>query len=327
MPANNLPSTRPDYGMPYGQVHGASKPVSRIVLGSVMLDLDQLPFSFALLDFFLEGGGNCIDTAWVYRLGDAEKCVGAWIEKRAVRDQVVLIGKGAATAHCTPELVTAQLLESLERLRTDYVDIYLMHRDNPNVPVGEFVECLNEHHRLGRIHAFGGSNWTTSRLAEANTYARAHDLHGFAASSPNFSLAVWNEPTWIDCLSASDPVSREWYAQTKMPLFAWSSQAAGFFTGRYDEGEPDQSIKQVMTRVWFNEGNFERLRRARELADAKGVTANQIALAYVLCESPQVFALIGPANIEELRQCLEGLRLNLSPTERRWLNLESKSLS
>jgi aryl-alcohol dehydrogenase-like predicted oxidoreductase len=218
------------------------------------------------------------------------------------------------------------LLESLERLRTDYVDIYLMHRDNPNVPVGEFVECLNEHHGSGRIHAFGGSNWTTGRLAEANAYARAHDLQGFAASSPNFSLAVWNEPTWTNCLSASDPASREWYSQTKMPLFAWSSQAAGFFTGRYNEGEPDKSTSQVMARVWFNEANFKRLRRARELAQAKGVTSNQIALACVLCESPQVFALIGPENIEELRQCMEGLHLRLSSSERRWLNLERNSL-
>jgi 1-deoxyxylulose-5-phosphate synthase len=218
------------------------------------------------------------------------------------------------------------LLESLERLLTDYVDIYLMHRDNPNVPVGEFVECLNEHHRSGRIRAFGGSNWTTDRLAEANVYAQAHGLIGFAASSPNLSLAVWNEPTWIDCLSASDLASREWYAQAKMPLFAWSSQAAGFFSGRYNEGQADESTAQVMTRVWFNEANFERLRRARELAEGKRVSANQIALAYVLCESPQVFALIGPENTEELRQCLEGLHLTLSASERRWLNLESNSL-
>jgi aryl-alcohol dehydrogenase-like predicted oxidoreductase len=326
MQSNIIPLTKPDPRMNYGSVDGATKPVSRIVLGSMVVDFDRLPFSFALLDFFFEHGGNCLDTAWVYRRGDAEKCVGAWIEKQAIRDQIVLIGKGAATVHCTPELVTTQLLESLERLRTDYVDIYLMHRDNPHVPVGEFVECLNEHHRLGRIRAFGGSNWTTSRLAEANAYARAQDLCGFTASSPNFSLATWNEPTWIDCLSASDHASREWYGQTKMPLFAWSSQAAGFFSGRYNEGEPDQSATQVMARVWFNEANFERLRRARELATAKGVTPNQIALAYVLCESPQVFALIGPANIEELQQCLEGLHLTLSSSERRWLNLESSSL-
>ncbi len=127
-------------------------------------------------------------------------------------------------------------------------------------------------------------------------------------------------------MSASDLASREWYSQTKMPLFAWSSQAAGFFSGRYNEGEPDESTAQVMTRVWFNEANFERLRRARGLAQAKEVTPNQIALAYVLCESPQVFALVGPENVEELRQCLEGLQLTLSSSERSWLNLESNSL-
>ena len=81
MQSNNIPETRPDYGMSYGQVDGARKPVSRIVLGSVVLDVDRLPFSFASLDFFFECGGNCIDTAWVYRLGDAEKCVG--VDRRA----------------------------------------------------------------------------------------------------------------------------------------------------------------------------------------------------------------------------------------------------
>jgi predicted dehydrogenase/aryl-alcohol dehydrogenase-like predicted oxidoreductase len=315
--------TNPAHEMSYGQVDGIANPVSRIVLGSVMLDMDRLPYSFALLDFFFEQGGNCIDTAWVYRHGGAEKCVGAWIEKRAIREKIVLIGKGASTARCTPELVTTQLLDSLERLRTEYVDIYLMHRDNPSMPVGEFVECLNQHYRAGRIRCFGGSNWTTRRLAQANTYAAAHGLRGFAASSPNFSLAVWNEPTWIDCVSASDRASREWYARTRTPLFAWSSQAAGFFTGRYSESEPDKPGTTDMARVWFNEGNFERLRRARELSQSKGVTPNQVALAYVLCESPNTFALVGPESIEELRQSIQALQLKLAPSERRWLNLES----
>jgi aryl-alcohol dehydrogenase-like predicted oxidoreductase len=309
--------------MKYGQVNGVVKPVSRIGLGSVMFDADRLSFSSELLDFFIEQGGNCIDTAWVYQKGAAESSVGAWVENRGVREKIVLIGKGAATARCTPELVTTQLLESLERLRTGYLDVYLMHRDNLEIPVGEFVECLNEHHRAGRVRAFGGSNWTTKRLEEANAYASAQDLLGFAASSPNFSLAVWNEPRWIDCLSASDQASREWYYRTKMALFAWSSQAAGFFTGRYTEENSLDPATKEMARVWFNEGNFRRLQRARELAERKGVTPNQIALAYVLCESPSTFALIGPAHIEELRESVGALQLDLSQSERRWLNLEN----
>jgi aryl-alcohol dehydrogenase-like predicted oxidoreductase len=308
--------------MSYGQVDGIANPVSRIVLGSVMLYVDQQPSSYTLLDCFFERGGNCVDTAWVYREGAAEKCVGAWIENRGIRKNIVLIGKGAATAHCTPEMVTSQLLESLERLRTDYVDIYLMHRDNIDVPVGEFVECLHEHFRAGRIRAFGGSNWTTKRLEEANAYAMAHNRCGFAASSPNFSLAVWNEPTWIDCVSASDRVSREWYSRRAIALFAWSSQAAGFFTGRYNANDAEEPTAKNMARVWFNEGNFRRLQRVRELAQRKGVTPNQIALAYVLCESQNTFALIGPERTEELLESIEALQLQLSRSERRWLNLE-----
>ena len=309
--------------MKYGQVQGLTKPVSRIGLGSVMFSPDQLELSGELLDSFVEQGGNCIDTAWVYGKGAAEKAVGAWIEDREVRDQIVLIGKGAATARSTPEMVTTQLAESLERLRTSYIDLYLMHRDNVEVPVGEFVECLNKEHRAGRIHAFGGSNWTTKRIEEANAYAASHGLAGFVASSPNFSLAVWNEPRWIDCLSASDKASREWYRRANIALFAWSSQAAGFFTGRYSETDLESPGTKEMAKVWFNESNFQRLRRAQELAERRGVTPNQVALAYVLCESPRTFALIGPERIEELRESVAALELELSESERRWLNLES----
>ena len=288
-----------------------------------MFSPDQLELSGELLDSFVEQGGNCIDTAWVYGKGAAEKTVGAWIEDREVRDQIVLIGKGAATARSTPEMVTTQLAESLERLRTGYIDLYLMHRDNVEVPVGEFVECLNKEHRAGRIHAFGGSNWTTKRIEEANAYAASHGLAGFVASSPNFSLAVWNEPRWIDCLSASDKASREWYRRANIALFAWSSQAAGFFTGRYSETDLESPGAKEMAKVWFNESNFQRLVRARELAGRKGFTPNQVALAYVLCESPKTFALIGPERIEELRESVAALELELSESERRWLNLES----
>ena len=316
----------PDHCMSYRRVEGVDKPVSRIVLGTVMVDLDRLPYSFALLDYFFEQGGNCLDTAWIYRQGGAEKCVGVWIEKRGIREKLVVIGKGAAPIqYCTPAVVDAQLKESLERLRTDYVDIYLIHRDNPQIPVGEFVECLNEHYRAGRIRAFGGSNWTIKRIRQANAYAQAHGLHGFSASSPNLSLAVWNEPTWTDCISASDAASREWYRRTGMALFAWSSQAAGFFTGRYRENERESNpVTREMARVWFNPGNFQRLQRARDLAALRGVTPNQVALAYVLCELPNAHALVGPETIEELRQSFEALALNLSAAERRWLNLESE---
>src|SRR5262249_27394250 len=155
-----------------------------------------------------------------------------------------------------------------------------------------------------RIRAFGGSNWSTQRLAEANAYAAAHGLEGFSASSPNLSLAVQSEPVWSDCLSASDSDSRAWYGRTQMPLFAWSSQAGGFFPGLYT---PENSENETMARVYYRPDNWERLRRATELGEHRGFTANQVALAWVLRQPFPTYALIGPHSVEELHSSLAAL--------------------
>src|SRR5207302_4480833 len=143
---------------------------------------------------------------------------------------------------------------------------------------------------------------------------REHGLAGFAASSPNLSLAVWNEPQWEGCLSASDPASRAWYEQTQLPLFSWSSQARGFLTGRFRK---EDTSNPEMVRVWYNDANFERLERAEELARKKGVALTQMAVAYVLSQPFPTFALIGPQTIEETRTSALGLDVTLTPEEMR----------
>lgn len=311
---------RARHNMTYGHVAGIDKPIARIVMGTMVYKEDDLAYACAMLDHYYEIGGNCLDTAYVYR---TEATVGRWIKLRGLRDQIVLIVKGAHTPECYPEALSRQLAESLDRLQTDYADLYLMHRDNPQVPVGEFVECLNGHLKAGRVLAFGGSNWTTERLQAANDYARAHGMVGFAVSSPNLALAVWNEPMWSGCVAASDAASRAWYMQTQMPLFAWSSQASGFVTGRFrPEDRSDPALANVV-RTWFNDANFQRLERVRELARRRAATVPQIGLAYVLSQPFPTFALIGPRTIEETRTSAEGLDVVLSPEELRWLNLES----
>ncbi|HLK60861.1 MAG TPA: aldo/keto reductase [Chthonomonadaceae bacterium] len=293
-------------------------------MGSMVCTTENKELTFALLDAYVEAGGNCLDTAHVYSGGKSERAIGEWFRERDNRETIVLIDKGAhpywTEPRVNPECITQDIQESLERLQSDYIDIYLLHRDDPNAPVGPIVECLNEHQAAGRICAFGGSNWSTVRIQEANDYAAAHGLHGFVASSPNLSLASVNEPMWGGCLTL-DAEGRAWHATNQLPLFPWSSQASGFFTGRFS---PEDTGNKDITRVYFNEGNWERLHRALELAEQKGCTANQIALAWVLHQSFPVFALIGPRTLEELHSSLPALDISLTDSEARWLNLESE---
>jgi aryl-alcohol dehydrogenase-like predicted oxidoreductase len=264
-----------------------------------------------------------LDTAHVYSGGNSERALGRWFIERGGRDDLAILTKGAHhnadRRRVTPEDITCDIRDSLARLKTDHIDLYLLHRDDPDVPVGPIVEVLNEHRRAGRIRAFGGSNWSPERLDQANAYAASHGLQGFSASSPNLSLAVQQDVIWDGCLSVSDPSTRAWYERTRMPLFAWSSQARGFFTGRYS---PDDLEDETMVRVYYNDANWERYRRATELGKQRGFTANQVALAWVLHQPFPTYALIGPATVEELRSSVAALDLELAAEEVRWLNLE-----
>ncbi|MEQ7010753.1 aldo/keto reductase [Actinopolymorpha sp. B17G11] len=304
-----------DHRMRYGEVPGVSKKISTLVMGGVGRGLSH---ASVMYDDFVERGGNCFDTAYIYGGGMAERLVGQWMRNRGNRDEIVVIGKGAHTPHCDPESIRRQLTESLERLQTDYVDLYFMHRDNIDIPVGEFVDVLDELHRAGRIHAYGGSNWTTDRLVEANAYAQSHDRKGFVALSNNFSLARMVEPPWDGCLAASDPEPRQWLEEHQLALFPWSSQARGFFTGR---SSPDDHSDPDLVRCWYSEDNFLRKERAETLASQRGVSAVAIALAYVLAQDFPAFPLIGPQQLSETRDSYAALDVELTPAEVRWLDL------
>ncbi len=309
-------SVAASHNMKYGRIDGLDKPVSRLVIGTD----NQRTFAQAaiMFDDYFERGGNTFDTAYVYDNGD--RLLGQWIKHRGVRQQAVIIAKGAHTPHCDPKSLSRQLIESLERMETDYADIYLMHRDNPQVPVGEFIDVLNEHVRAGRIKLFGGSNWTLARVDEANTYARKRNRQPFSVLSNNFSLARMIDGPWAGCISTSDPDSRVWLTSRQLPLLAWSSQARGFFVdGRAD---PDKLDDKDLVRCWYSPDNFQRLERARELAKKKKVLPINIALAYVLCQPFPTYALIGPRLLSETRTTLAGLDVELTGEEMKWVNLE-----
>jgi len=302
--------------MTFGEIAGVGKKVSRLVMG---VDNQRTqPHANAMFDDYFERGGNCFDTGYVYGRGIAEQVLGRWVKSRGVREDVVIFDKGAHTPFCDPENLTKQLLISLERLQTDYVDIYMMHRDNPEIPVGDFVEVLNEHLQAGRMRAFGGSNWTLERVDAANAWAQEKGLVGFSAVSNNFSLARMIAPPWAGCIQSVDAESRAWFERTGIPLMPWSSQAQGFFVF----GDPDKMDNAALARCWYAEDNFKRLERAKELAAKLGAEPVNVALAYVLCQPFSTFPLIGPRRISETRSSFRALEIQLSPDDLRWLNLE-----
>jgi len=310
---------RADAQMTYGHVPGLEgKQVSRLIMG--VDNQETLPHAAALFDDYIERGGNTFDTAWVYDFegGHSEAILGQWLKARGIRDEIVLIAKGAHTPNCTPEGMRRELAESLERLQTDHADLYILHRDNPEVPVAEFVEALNEQRKLGRFQAFGGSNWSLERVMEANAYAASKGLQGFSLLNNQLSLARMQAPIWRGCVSAGDPASRQLLAEQGLALFAWSSQARGFFT---DRAGPELGEDEELVRCWYSAANFERRARAQQLAAEKGVQAINIALAWVLGQQFPAFSLIGPRSIAETASSMRGLTVQLTPDEMAWLDL------
>ncbi len=304
--------------MAYGTIPGVDKQLSRLVMGCD--NQMNLAHASAMFDAFYEIGGTTFDTAYIYGGGYIEKLVGQWVRNRGVREDIVMITKGAHTPHCDPESITRQLEESLERQGTDYADLYMMHRDNPDIPVGEFVDVMDEHLRAGRIRAYGGSNWTPARVDEANAYAKANGRTGFTILSNHFGLAEALDVPWAGCVHATDADSKAWLEERGIALLPWSSQARGFFTGR---ARPEDRSDAELVRCYYSDENFERLARAEELGAERGVPATAIALAFVLHQKFPTFALFGPRSIAEMRSSTLGLGVELSAQEMAWLDLRS----
>ncbi|WP_109774160.1 aldo/keto reductase [Quadrisphaera granulorum] len=307
----------PGTGMiPVSSIAGLASPVSRLVMGCD--NQPTLSHASALFDAFVEAGGTTFDTAWIYGDdGDYERRFGRWLAHRGIRDEVTVIVKGAHTPHCDPDSLSRQLRESFERQGLERADLYLMHRDNPSVPVGEFVDVLDEHARAGHIGVYGGSNWTPERFDAANAYARAHGRAGFGVLSNHFGLARALDVPWAGCVHATDPASRAWLEERGVPLLPWSSQARGFFARDDAEMRGDAEL----VRCYLSDGNLERKRRAAQLGEQLGVPTTAVALAYVLAQPFPTFALIGPRTLAELRSSMTALDVELTAEQVAWLDL------
>jgi len=317
--------------MNYGSVHGIDKPISRLVQGTVMINGDDFKKEFALLDAIFELGCTTFDTAHVYGSGRNERAVGRWVRERGIRDKVVIISKGAHhnqdRKRVTPFDITADIHDSLARFQFDYLDLYLLHRDNPDVAVEPIVDILNYHLEAGRIRAFGSSNWSHERLEAAKRYAEANGLVPFLASSPNFSLAEQVQEPWEGCISISGPkgkAARDYYLKNNTALFTWSSLAGGFFSGRFKRDNLEtftEYLDKLCVTSYCYEDNFKRLDRAKELAKKKDLSLPQIATAYVMSQPLNIFALTGCQTPDEFKANMDAMNLRLTQEEMSWLEL------
>jgi aryl-alcohol dehydrogenase-like predicted oxidoreductase len=320
--------------MIYGDIQGLSQPLPRIILGTLLLaNTDEETYSF--LDSVHQMGGYALDTANAYGDGASERVIGDWMEARGNRSEVIVIDKGAhpleGRNRVDPESIRHDLAESLSRLKTDYIDLYLLHRDDPVAPVGPIIEVLNDLRNEGKIAVFGASNWTHKRLEEANQHAENNGLVSFAVSSCQYSLAVQYDdpyPGTVSLNSSTDDPEHLWYARTQYPLLAWSSLARGFFSGKFTRDNLEaftdpQSL--ISIRCYARDDNFARLDRARQLAREKGATVPQIALAYIFKQPINCFAISGALSADQFKENVEALDVSLTAEEVSWLDLKSDS--
>ncbi|WP_180970079.1 aldo/keto reductase [Deinococcus planocerae] len=272
--------------------------------------------SFRLLGRFLDLGGTFLDTARVYsdwlpgERSRSEKLLGRWLAATGKRDRIVLATKGGhpplddmGRGRLSEHDLRLDLEGSLLDLRTDVIDLYWLHRDDPRRPVEAIVDTLNAFVDEGLIRAFGVSNWSAARLREANGYARRAGRRPPVANQMSWSLAEPNPGSLGDpTLVVMDGATHALHREGGLAAVPYSSQANGFFGGRYGRGRwwvTAPSARHVR-RVYYNDANFARLERVREVAARLGRSPNQVALAALMTEPFPVFPIVGAYRLEQL---------------------------
>lgn len=315
--------------MKYTFIPYLDKPISQIIYGTANPCFMEGICADGFIDEILQTGITTFDTARVY--GEAERTLGNWLKKKEKREGVVLISKCSHPSKNNKNRINEyeikkDLEASLKALSTSYIDIYMLHRDNPESEVGDVIEIFNSLRASGKVRSFGVSNWTHQRIEKANEYAYKYNLIPVSVSSPHFSLADQVQDPWgSNCVTISghDNVeAQSWYEMTQTPVIAYSSLAHGFLSGKFKSCEKEQ-IKLYLDKVGIKgyaySVNYERLHRCEILAEKKGYSVAQIALAWSFSSKIKVIPVVTTQNIERLKEDLVALEMVLTEEELKWL--------
>ncbi len=270
------------------------------------------PQSQAVLDAYVEAGGNFIDTAnsYLVKHGDSERIIGRWMADRGNRDQLVVAtkvggGKGAVRS-LSAETIKSEAQASLDRLQTDVIDIYYAHFDDEDTPLEESLRAFDELVQAGKVRHIAASNYSPERLTEALELQKLKGLAEFTVLQPHYNLVEREfERTTL-------PVADAW-ALAVLPYF---SLAKGFLTGKYRPGgKAVESQRAESAGAYLEDGGEAVLEALDEVAASHDTTVPAVALAWLLAH-PRVVAPIASARTtEQLEQILPAATLELTPDE------------
>ncbi len=287
--------------------------------------------SFAVLDAYLDAGGNSIDTADVYSTwvpghsgGESEAVIGRWMKARGNRHRVIIATKvgsqmGSGKQGLSRQHILESIEDSLKRLQTDYIDLYQSHRDDADTPLEETLQTFDELVRQGKVRAIGASNYTAPRLAEALRISEQHKYVRYASVQPFYNL-----------------VERQSYEELLEPLIKaqeigvipYSSLASGFLSGKYQPGQalPQTARAQGVQRRYMNERGFRVLKVVERLAQAEQATPSQVALAWLIARPGITAPIASATSVEQVRELINAVELKLSTAEIEMLNNASSGL-
>lgn len=280
---------------------------------------DEIDKYFNLLDMYFDAGGRSIDTARVYANGLTEEIIGRWMKKRNNREKLVITTKGGhppiGDMYCPRldrESIIFDIKASLSALGTDYVDVYLLHRDARNLPISDIVDTLDEIVKMGYAKVCGVSNWKTDRINEANEYAKRHNKAKICVSQINFSLAETTpERLNDDTLVCMTDEEYEYYLKNNIPVMAFSSQAKGFFAKLGQGAELSQKAKDR----FLCEKNLKRFERVKEISQKYKISPTAVALAYLSCNPLPVSAVFSCRTKEQMADTLTALKMEITENE------------
>ncbi len=268
----------------------------------------------ALLDAYLEAGGNFIDTANIYTKGHAEALLGDYFAARGGRDRVVLATKFGGNLHsgdpnaggASRKAILQQLEHSLRRLRTDHVDLYWLHFEDPHTPLDETLRTLDDLVSSGKVRYLGVSDTPAWKIAQAQTAALLRDRAGFVALQIEYSLV--ERSVEHELL----PMARE----LGLGVTPWSPLRGGLLSGKYRRGHlPEQGRHKPGASKSLTERNFAIIEALEAVAAEAGTGMARAAIAWLLARPGVCSPILGARTLAQLQDNLGALDVVLSPEQ------------